>query len=171
MTSVKEWIEKKIKNEYIRYFEYDKFSQITEIDRGGFGQVSKANLANAGLVALKIFFSNNSNIEEDELNEANDGFIKELKLLREVDYHQNINRILGITKDSKHYILYNEDKNNSKTDDDDLIIPSNYQIINSRNENGKPSQLKIGSFDLQSPPHLNIPNNDDSKDDLTLHSD
>ncbi|CAB4444992.1 unnamed protein product [Rhizophagus irregularis] len=66
---------------------------------------------------------------------------------------------------------YNEDKNNSKTDDDDLIIPSNYQIINSRNENGKPSQLKIGSFDLQSPPHLNIPNNDDSKDDLTLHSD
>ncbi|CAB5370809.1 unnamed protein product [Rhizophagus irregularis] len=78
--------------------------QSTEIDRGGFGQV------------------------KNELNEANDGFIKELKLLR-----------------------YNEDKNNSKTDDNDLIIPSNYQIINSRNENGKPSQLKT--------------------DDLTLHSD
>ncbi|CAB5369916.1 unnamed protein product [Rhizophagus irregularis] len=56
-------------------------------------------------------------------------------------------------------ILYNEDKSNSKTDDDDLIIPSNYQIINSKNENGKPSQLKTGSFDLQSPPHLKIPNN------------
>ncbi|PKK76948.1 kinase-like protein [Rhizophagus irregularis] len=364
MTSVKEWIEEKIKNEYIRYFEYDKFSQITEIDRGGFGKVSKANLANAGLVALKIFFSNNSNIEEDELNEANDGFIKELKYLREIDYHQNINRILGITKDSEYYILvleyanegnlrdylkknftslkwnnkiqmalditsglkflhskevihrdlhsknilvnngklliadfglskklaeakihssankigmveyiepqcfksfgymknkksdiyglgvllweissgrppflnyprealafhisygnireeptegtplkyqqlyqkcwdgepksrpdieevyeillktsfdlqsqYNEDKSNSKTDDDDLIIPSNYQIINSKNENGKPSQLKTGSFDLQSPPHLKIPNNNNrsnSKALLTIPSD
>lgn len=78
MTSIKEWIEKKIKNEYIRYFEYDKFSQITEIDRGGFGKVNKANLANAGLVALKIFFNNNSNIEEDELNEVNKRFIKEV---------------------------------------------------------------------------------------------
>ncbi|CAB4426344.1 unnamed protein product [Rhizophagus irregularis] len=69
--------------------------------------------------------------------------------------------------------MYNEDKSNSKTDDDDLIIPSNYQIINSRNENGKPSQLKTGSFDLQSP-HLNIPNNDNrsnSKALLTIPSD
>ncbi|RGB25787.1 kinase-like domain-containing protein [Rhizophagus diaphanus] len=105
MTSIKEWIEIKIKTGYIHYFEYDKFSQITEIDRGGFGKVNKANLANAGLVALKIFFNNNSNIEEDELNEVNKRFIKELRLLREVDYHQNINRILGITKDSEYYIL------------------------------------------------------------------
>ncbi|RGB23029.1 hypothetical protein C1646_779959 [Rhizophagus diaphanus] len=95
MTSVKELI----KNEYIRYFEYDKFSQFAEIDRGGFGEVIKANLANIGLVALKFVFRN---IEEDELN---DGFIKELELLREIDHHPNISRILGITKDSKNYIL------------------------------------------------------------------
>ncbi|GES90148.1 kinase-like domain-containing protein [Rhizophagus clarus] len=102
MTSVKEWIEEKIKNEYIHYFEYDKFSQIVEIGRGSFGEVSKANLVNTGLVALKIIFSKNS---EEELNEDNDEFVNELKLLREVDYHQNINRILGITKDSEFYIL------------------------------------------------------------------
>ncbi|RGB27388.1 kinase-like domain-containing protein [Rhizophagus diaphanus] len=37
MTSVKEWIEEKIKNKYIRYFKYDEFSQVVEIGRGGFG--------------------------------------------------------------------------------------------------------------------------------------
>ncbi|CAB5208512.1 unnamed protein product [Rhizophagus irregularis] len=99
MTSVKEWVEEKIKNKYIQYFEYDKFSQIVEIDRGGFGKVSKANLANTGLVALKIIFSKNSNIGEYELIKANYELVKELELLREIDYRQNINRILGITKD------------------------------------------------------------------------
>ncbi|EXX71596.1 Rad53p [Rhizophagus irregularis DAOM 197198w] len=102
MTSVKEWIEEEIKNEHIRYFEYDKFSQINEIGKGAFGKVSKAYLANTGLVAFKILFSKSS---KEEINEANDEFVKELKLLREVKYHQNINRILGITKDSENYIL------------------------------------------------------------------
>ncbi|PKY39301.1 kinase-like protein [Rhizophagus irregularis] len=101
MTSVKKWIEEKIKNEYIRYFEYDEFSPINEIGRGSFGKVIKANLANTGLVALKIIISKNS----DEHDEVNDEFIKELKLLREVDYHPKINRCLGITKDSENYIL------------------------------------------------------------------
>ncbi|GBB84910.1 hypothetical protein RclHR1_01150014 [Rhizophagus clarus] len=101
MTSVKEWIEGKIMNEYIRHFKYDEFSQIDEIGTGHFGKVSKAILANTGLVALKVIFRQNS----DELNEANDEFVKELKLLREVDYHPKINRCLGITEDSGYYIL------------------------------------------------------------------
>ncbi|CAB4485400.1 unnamed protein product [Rhizophagus irregularis] len=104
MTSVKGWIEEKIKNEYIRYFEYNEFSEITEIGNGSFGVVNKAILANTGLVALKIIINKNSN----ELNEANDEIVKELKLLREVDYHPKINRCLGITKDSKNYILVME---------------------------------------------------------------
>ncbi|CAB4493602.1 unnamed protein product [Rhizophagus irregularis] len=102
MTLVEEWIKKEIRNNHIRYFEYNEFSQIDEIGRGAFGKVSKANLADTGLVALKILFNKNS---KEEINEDNDEFVKELKLLREVDYHQNINRILGITKDSEHYIL------------------------------------------------------------------
>ncbi|GBB93866.1 hypothetical protein RclHR1_22400002 [Rhizophagus clarus] len=105
MTLVAKWIDKKIKDKYIHYFEYDKFSQIAEIGKGGFGKVSKANLTNTGLVALKSFVDENSNIEEDELNRLDDEFVKELELLREVDYHQNINRVLGITKVSRCYIL------------------------------------------------------------------
>ncbi|CAB5190863.1 unnamed protein product [Rhizophagus irregularis] len=97
-----EWIEEKIKNEDIRYFDYDQFNEISIIGRGRFGIVSKANLANTGLVALKTICSENS---EEEHSEFNDEFVKELKLLREVDSHPNINRFLGITKDSEYYIL------------------------------------------------------------------
>jgi hypothetical protein len=60
------WIEEKIKNEYVRYFEY------VEIGRGSFGKVSKSNLANLELVALKVIISKNS----DEFNEVNDEFVK-----------------------------------------------------------------------------------------------
>ncbi|CAB4430784.1 unnamed protein product [Rhizophagus irregularis] len=102
MTSVKEWVEEKIKNGYIRYFELDKFSQISIIGRGSFGIVNKADLANTGLVALKIICNENSEEEHDEFN---DEFVKELKLLYEVGNHPNINRCLGITKDPKYNIL------------------------------------------------------------------
>ncbi|RGB27768.1 kinase-like domain-containing protein [Rhizophagus diaphanus] len=101
MTSVKGWIEEKIRNGYIRYFEYDEFKKIGKIGSGSFGNVIKANLENTGLVALKIIINKNS----DELYEVNKELIKELKLLREVDYHPKINRCLGITKDSENYIL------------------------------------------------------------------
>ncbi|GBC05823.1 hypothetical protein RclHR1_06450001 [Rhizophagus clarus] len=101
-SSGKKWIEEKIKNEYVHYFEYDNFSQIDKIGSGSFGEVYKASLANRGLVALKMIFNEHLNIEDDVINK----FIEELKLLRKIDYHQNINRILGITKDAKlNYIL------------------------------------------------------------------
>ncbi|CAB4437295.1 unnamed protein product [Rhizophagus irregularis] len=101
MTSIKKWIDEKIESGYIRKFEYDEFSQIDKIGEGAFGIVNKANLANTGLVALKIIISKSS----DEHGEVNDEFIRELELLREVDYHPKINRCLGITKDSGKYIL------------------------------------------------------------------
>ncbi|PKC03103.1 kinase-like protein [Rhizophagus irregularis] len=101
MTSIKKWIDEKIESGYIRKFEYDEFSQIDKIGEGAFGIVNKANLANTGLVALKIIISKSS----DEHGEVNDEFIRELELLREVDYHPKINRCLGIMKDSGKYIL------------------------------------------------------------------
>ncbi|CAB4430673.1 unnamed protein product [Rhizophagus irregularis] len=114
MTSVKEWVEEKIKNGYIRYFELDKFSQISIIGRGSFGIVNKADLANTGLVALKIICNENSEEEHDEFN---DEFVKELKLLYEVGNHPNINRCLGITKDPKYNILVLEYANEGNLKD------------------------------------------------------
>ncbi|GBC05826.1 hypothetical protein RclHR1_06450004 [Rhizophagus clarus] len=102
-SSGKKWIKEKIKNEQIRYFEYDKFSQIIIIGIGIFGEVYKANLINTRFVVLKYGFNKNLNTGKDELlNE----FVKNLKLLLEVGFHPNIDRFLGITKDSKlNYIL------------------------------------------------------------------
>ncbi|CAB4411685.1 unnamed protein product [Rhizophagus irregularis] len=104
MILVKEWIEEKIKNEYIRYFEYDRFSHFEEIGEGYFGEVKKAKLSGMGLVALKIIVNKNS---KEKLKDVNDEFVKELKLLREIDYHPNINRILGITKDLLSFHIKN----------------------------------------------------------------
>ncbi|GBC02281.1 hypothetical protein RclHR1_04540005 [Rhizophagus clarus] len=101
MTPVIKWINEKIENRYIRYFEYSEFSQICKIDKGGFGIVRKAHLDNIGLVALKFISSKDS----EEKIDVNDELVKELNLLLEVDYHRNINRILGITKDSNNYNL------------------------------------------------------------------
>ncbi|CAB4431281.1 unnamed protein product [Rhizophagus irregularis] len=113
-TSLEEWIKEKIKDGYIHHFEYNEFSQIIEIGSGAFGKVSKANFANRGLVALKTISSKNS---KEKFDETNDEFIKELKLLREVDYHPNINRILGIAKDSEHYMLVLEYANEGNLSD------------------------------------------------------
>ena len=77
MTSVKEWIDKKIEDKDVNYFEYVDFSSIVEVGKGGFGKVSKACLANKGLeVALKSFDGNLNN-EKDKLNE----FIKEVGIV------------------------------------------------------------------------------------------
>ncbi|CAB4418538.1 unnamed protein product [Rhizophagus irregularis] len=121
MTSIIEWIEEKIKNEYIHYFEYGKFSHFDEIGRGSFGKVIKANLANRGLVALKIFFNDNS---KEKLNEE---FVKELKLLCEIDYHSNINRFLGVTNDSMSYTLVLEYANEGNLRD---YLRNNFASLN-----------------------------------------
>ncbi|CAB5383832.1 unnamed protein product [Rhizophagus irregularis] len=44
-------------------------------------------------------------IQKRKHNEFNDEFVKELKLLPEVDNHLNINHFLEIIKDSEYYIL------------------------------------------------------------------
>ena len=73
--SIKKWIDKKIEDGDINYFEYNEFSLIVKIAEGAFGKVSRAHLASEGLeVALKSFVDENSNIEEDKLNE----FVKEV---------------------------------------------------------------------------------------------
>ncbi|RGB29785.1 kinase-like domain-containing protein [Rhizophagus diaphanus] len=98
MTLLAKWIDKKIKDKYIIFFEYNEFSNIVEIGRGSFGKVYKAELANTGLVALKSFVEEYSNIEKDELNRIDEEFVNELNLLHEVDCHQNVNH-------SRSYIL------------------------------------------------------------------
>ncbi|CAB5382511.1 unnamed protein product [Rhizophagus irregularis] len=98
-----EWIKKKIEDEDIHYFEYSEFNDIVEIGKGGFGVVNMAVTNDGMQVALKgLIEKKTSKIEEDDIKK----FVNELKLVRMVDFHQNVNSFLGIAKDDiGNYIM------------------------------------------------------------------
>jgi hypothetical protein len=60
------WIDESIASKRIRYFEYENFSNIKEIDSGGFGIVYRAKWKNSGqYFALKSFKSlDNAGVKE-----------------------------------------------------------------------------------------------------------
>ncbi|GES80191.1 kinase-like domain-containing protein [Rhizophagus clarus] len=95
MTSLNEWIDTKIKDGNIDYVEYNEFSDVKKIGEGGFGIVESAYWENCGIkIALKTLI-NNSSVDENSMNE----FVKELKNLKKVSFHPNINRFYGISKE------------------------------------------------------------------------
>ncbi|RIA88337.1 hypothetical protein C1645_248097 [Glomus cerebriforme] len=94
MTSTNEWIDMKIKNDDIKYFEYNEFSNVEKAGEGAFGTVNRADWKRNGTkIALKIH-SNNRTISKNNVNR----FLRELKNLNEVNFHPNINKFFGITK-------------------------------------------------------------------------
>src|ERR1051325_4818248 len=65
MGSFNKWIDKKVNDDDINYFEYDEFSNVEKVGEGGFGVVNRADWESGGIkVALKIL----TNINEDKLN-------------------------------------------------------------------------------------------------------
>ncbi|EXX52205.1 uncharacterized protein OCT59_023847 [Rhizophagus irregularis] len=107
------WIEEAIGKKHIKYYEFENFNNIEEIGSGSFGKVYRANWKNShSFLALKSFFNlNNATIKE---------IVNELKLQREVDFHENIIRFFGVTTEnqnsyngnSKNYWLVMEYANN-----------------------------------------------------------
>ncbi|POG73357.1 kinase-like domain-containing protein [Rhizophagus irregularis DAOM 181602=DAOM 197198] len=93
------WIEEAVDKEYCKFYEYNQFNNIQQIGTGSFGNVYRASWKNSEKqFALKSFFSlNNVTIKE---------IIRELKIQREVDFHDNVIRCYGITK------LESENENN-----------------------------------------------------------
>ncbi|CAB4381898.1 unnamed protein product [Rhizophagus irregularis] len=86
-----DWIEEAITKKYFKYYEFENFNNIQEIGSGGFGKVFRASWKNSGqYLALKTFF----NFDDATIK----GIARELKLQREVDFHNNIIRFFGITK-------------------------------------------------------------------------
>ncbi|PKK64366.1 kinase-like protein [Rhizophagus irregularis] len=85
------WIEEAIIKQHIKHYEYENFKNIQEVGSGAFGKVFRANWKNFGhYLALKSFY----NLNDITLKEI----VNELKLQREVDFHDNIIRFYGITK-------------------------------------------------------------------------
>ena len=78
MTSSKEWIDIKIRDEDIHYFEYNNFSNVVRISEGGFGIVNRADWNNGGIkVALKSLL-NNSTIDDNK----SENFFNEVRYLK-----------------------------------------------------------------------------------------
>ncbi|POG70936.1 kinase-like domain-containing protein, partial [Rhizophagus irregularis DAOM 181602=DAOM 197198] len=100
------WIEEAIAKDYFKYYELNQFTNFQEIGVGGFGKVYRAKWKSSPYyLALKSFFNcNNVTIKE---------IVKELKIQREVDFHENIIRFCGIATEnqvdnSKKYLLVME---------------------------------------------------------------
>ena len=71
MTSSKEWIDMKVGDETINYFEYNRFSDIDKIGEGGFGIVNRANWIDGEiLVALKSLSTIDKNQNENLFREV-----------------------------------------------------------------------------------------------------
>ncbi|GBC10626.1 hypothetical protein RclHR1_00980003 [Rhizophagus clarus] len=104
-----EWIEEGIAKKHIKYYEYNHFSNKKKIGDGSFGEVYRVKWKNTEqYLVLKSF---------KKYNEATAKEItKELKLQREVDFHNNVIRFLGITSENqcninnslKNYLLVME---------------------------------------------------------------
>ncbi|EXX63956.1 Cdc15p [Rhizophagus irregularis DAOM 197198w] len=94
------WIEESIDKEHLNYYEYNQFNNFKEIGAGSFGKVFRANLKNLEKnFALKSFFNiNNATMKE---------IVRELKIQRKVDFHDNIIRCYGVTK----FMSENHDNN------------------------------------------------------------
>ena len=71
MTSLNSWIEEKIRDKDITYFEYRKFSNISEAGVGAYSVVNRAELADSRIqVALKnLVRTRDSKVKKDDIEE------------------------------------------------------------------------------------------------------
>src|SRR6266480_4605421 len=77
MPSLNEWIDTKIKDDDINYFEYDEFCNVEKVGEGAYGIVNRADWKSCGIkIALKIL-ANNPSINEDNMKK----FLKEVILI------------------------------------------------------------------------------------------
>ncbi|RIA78988.1 hypothetical protein C1645_145302 [Glomus cerebriforme] len=93
-------IEDAISKQSIKHYVFEDFCNRTKIGTGGFGIVYRANLKNSCKdFALKSFINfNNATVKE---------IIHEIKLQREVDFHDNIIRFYGVTRGMISYsVIY-----------------------------------------------------------------
>ncbi|GBC32741.2 kinase-like domain-containing protein [Rhizophagus irregularis DAOM 181602=DAOM 197198] len=84
------WIEECVSKEYYRLYEQKHFSNIQNVGTGGFGKVYRASWKNSQYFALKSFF-NFDGVTAKEI-------VHELKLQRDIQFHNNIIKFYGIAK-------------------------------------------------------------------------
>ncbi|CAB4438189.1 unnamed protein product [Rhizophagus irregularis] len=101
-----EWIDKAFAKNFIKYYEYNHFSNIQQVSSDSSCKVYRANWKDShNHLTLKSFFNFNS-VTVNEI-------INEFKFQCQVKSHENITRFYGVTTDnSKKYLLVMEYANN-----------------------------------------------------------
>ncbi|KAF0539814.1 kinase-like protein [Gigaspora margarita] len=82
------WLEEELQKGNIAFYKYSLFKNVQDIGKGGFGLISSADY-DSTKVALKNLYT----------KEATRDFVNELKQLRAINFHPNINQFYGITID------------------------------------------------------------------------
>ncbi|PKC73047.1 hypothetical protein RhiirA1_488049 [Rhizophagus irregularis] len=89
------WLDNSVSEEHIKYYKYSDFTNFKQIGKGAYGNVVRVNWKNYNrLFALKSSINDEHTLEE---------VVKELKLLRSVNNHENIIKLYGITKVEGEY--------------------------------------------------------------------
>ncbi|RIB12262.1 kinase-like domain-containing protein [Gigaspora rosea] len=89
-----DWLKRAISEGHINYFDYEKFTEISLINNGGFGTVNKARWNECKLTVALKSIKNDIKINDKIIND----FIKELKTLQKVSFHPNIIQLYGVTR-------------------------------------------------------------------------
>ncbi|CAB4479818.1 unnamed protein product [Rhizophagus irregularis] len=108
------WIEESIVKKQIKYYDQKLFNNIQEIGSGNFGRVYRASWKNShGFLALKSFINFDTIAKE---------IVNELKLQREIDFHDNIIRFYGITTEIQKILQGLREKPITNTPEDYVKI-------------------------------------------------
>ncbi|RIB11722.1 kinase-like domain-containing protein [Gigaspora rosea] len=92
------WFKDAVKNKHIKSFEYEAFENKKLIGNGGFGKVYSAYSKDIDqTIALKRLHHSIIHDDENSFHE----FVREIKIITEVDHNINIIRFFGIVKDPK----------------------------------------------------------------------
>ncbi|PKY30539.1 kinase-like protein [Rhizophagus irregularis] len=82
------WIKEAVNKDLLKYYDYKYFSDIQEIGPGRFGKVFRANWRNSNYLALKC-----ASVKD---------IVHELKLQKEINFHDNIIKFCGVTVESEN---------------------------------------------------------------------
>ncbi|CAB4488077.1 unnamed protein product [Rhizophagus irregularis] len=82
------WIKEAVNKDLLKYYDYKYFSDIQEIGSGRFGKVFRANWRNSNYLALKC-----ATVKD---------IVRELKLQKEINFHDNIIKFCGVTVESEN---------------------------------------------------------------------
>ncbi|RIA79402.1 hypothetical protein C1645_80532 [Glomus cerebriforme] len=136
----RKWLKEAIRAGHIICIPFETFDQAEIIARGAFGEVSRAYWKSAEkTVALKSLYNNPVIGSEGSFEE----FVRELQLIRSVDFHDNVIRFYGVSEDltTQRYFMVLQYANGGNLRD---FLSKNHSLLNWETRINMASQIASG---------------------------